>query len=253
MSQGLILVTGPTGSGKTTTIHTGLAHVNRPEVNIVTLEDPVEVTIPGVTHVGIHPQAGLGYAQILRSILRQDPDIIFVGEIREEEVANIAMRAALTGHLVLSTVHTTSAIETVVRMEDLGVPAYLLASALVLVIAQRLVRSVCKECAEPYIPNEEELAVLGLDETVLVGANMRKGTGCTKCGGTGYFGRVGVYEFMRMSPEVRRLVRTKASPEQMLNTAKEQEMINLMESGILKLRRGLTTADELIRVLYREG
>jgi len=250
--QGLILVTGPTGSGKTTTIHAGLANVNRPEVNIVTLEDPVEATIPGINHVGIHPYSGLTFAQVLRSILRQDPDIVFVGEVRDEEVASIAMRAALTGHLVLSTVHTNSAIETVIRMDDLGVEPYILSSALLLVISQRLVRRVCQGCAAPYLPTDEELALLGLDETVTIGSHFMKGQGCNQCSGTGFLGRTAVYEFLPVNREIRSMIREKKSPEEIFSAAREQGMITLMESGILKMRRGITTVEELARVLYRD-
>lgn len=250
--QGLILVTGPTGSGKTTTIHAGLAHINHPHLNIVTLEDPVEATIPGINHVGIHPYSGLTFAQVLRSILRQDPDVVFVGEVRDEEVATIAMRAALTGHLVLSTVHTNSAIETVIRMDDLGVPPYILSSALLLVISQRLVRQVCPHCAKPYVPSADELAVLELDESVTIGGHFQKGMGCAQCSGSGYLGRTAVYEFMPVNREIRAMIRARKSPEEIFEAAREQGMITMMESGILKMRRGITTPEELARVLYRD-
>ncbi|MDX2006577.1 MAG: GspE/PulE family protein [Meiothermus sp.] len=250
--QGLILVTGPTGSGKTTTIHAGLSHINRPEVNIVTLEDPVEATILGVNHVGIHPVAGLTFPGVLRSILRQDPDIIFVGEIRDGEVADIALKAALTGHLVLSTLHTNSAVETILRMEDLGVAPYLLASSLSLVISQRLVRKVCERCATEHAPTDEELSALGVDKNLLVGGRFRKGAGCPHCNNTGYHGRTAIYEFLPLTPELREGVRKGIGLEPLRALARQQGMVNLMESGILKMRRGFTTAQELARVVYRE-
>jgi type IV pilus assembly protein PilB len=250
--QGLILVTGPTGSGKTTTIHAGLSHINRPEVNIVTLEDPVEATILGINHVGIHPVAGLTFSGVLRSILRQDPDIIFVGEVRDNEVADIALKAALTGHLVMSTLHTNSAVETIMRMEDLGVAPYLLASSLALVISQRLVRKVCERCAAEYTPSDDELIKLGVDKNLLIGARFRKGAGCPHCNNTGYYGRTAIYEFLPMTKELREGVRKGAGLEPLRALARQQGMVNLMESGILKMRRGFTTAQELARVVYRE-
>lgn len=250
--QGLILVTGPTGSGKTTTIHAGLSHINRPEINIVTLEDPVEATIPGINHVGVHPYSGLTFASVLRSILRQDPDVVFVGEVRDEEVATIAMRAALTGHLVLSTVHTNSAIETVIRMDDLGVPSYILSSALVMIISQRLVRKVCPKCAEPYTPTDDELAPLNLDHTVLTGANFQRGRGCTHCSNTGYHGRTGIHEILPINSSIREMIRTKAPVDHIFADARRNGMITLAESGILKMRRGITTPEELARVIYRD-
>ena len=196
--QGLVLVTGPTGSGKTTTVHAALRHINTGELKIVTLEDPVEMTISGVNHVPIKEKGGVTFAAGLRSVLRQDPDVVFVGEMRDPEVASIAMRASLTGHLVLSTLHTNSAVESLIRLEDMGTPPYLVAGALLLIVAQRLVRNVCENCAEPYEPADDELKALGIDEAQVQGATLRKGSGCKRCTDSGYFGRTGVYEILKI-------------------------------------------------------
>ena len=248
--QGLILVTGPTGSGKTTTVHAALRHINTGDLNIVTLEDPVEMTIEGVSHVPIKEVGGVTFSAGLRSVLRQDPDVVFVGEMRDPEVAGIAMRASLTGHLVLSTLHTNSAVESLVRLEDMGTPPYLVAGALLIIIAQRLVRTVCENCAEPYEPPDDELTAMGIDKALTKGATFRRGTGCRRCTETGYFGRAGVFEILKVDGEIRRLIRQRATPEQVLECAVGSGMTTLFDAALAHALRGETTLEEVSRVSY---
>jgi len=253
LPQGLILVTGPTGSGKTTTVHAGLNFISSEYVNIVTLEDPVESTFFGINHVPVNRQCSVTFASGLRSILRQDPDVIFVGEMRDPEVAGIAMQAAQTGHLVLSTLHTNSAGESIERLGDMGIPAYLIASSLQLVIAQRLVRRVCEDCAEPYTLTNEEIRMLGLGPDELAEATPRHGLGCKTCMGSGYRGRTAVFEFLPVSQEIRELIRQQASPPTILAAARSLGTKPLVESGVEKVLRGETTPAEIRRVLTLEG
>ena len=248
-SQGLILVTGPTGSGKTTTLHAGLTHINDPDTNIVTLEDPVEASLPGINHVQINEKAGISFSSGLKSILRQDPDVVFVGEMRDPEVSRIAIKAALTGHLVLSTLHTNSAAESLMRLEDMGVPTYLLANALLLVVAQRLVRRVCKMCAEPYEPDADDLDDFGLSPEILETATLRRGKGCDACFETGYRGRQAVYEALIIDNDLRSLVRHKKPVEEIIRTAEAKGMVLLFEAGKQQALRGETTLAEVRRCL----
>jgi len=247
--QGILLVTGPTGSGKTTTLHAGLAHLNREETNIVTLEDPVEASLPGINHVQIHEAAGVSFASGLRSILRQDPDVVFVGEMRDPEVGAIAVRAALTGHLVLSTLHTNGAAESLVRLADMGIPPYLLAGSLVLIVAQRLVRRVCEACAKPHAPDPAELERLGLGPSAIASARFAKGEGCETCLRSGYRGRLAVYELLEVTPEIRGLIRDSASVDRIVSAARAAGAATLREAGLRKALAGLTTLDEVERVL----
>jgi type IV pilus assembly protein PilB len=249
LPQGIILVTGPTGSGKTTTLHAGLANINDIELNIVTLEDPVEASIPGINHVQINNTAGVTFASGLRSILRQDPDVVFVGEMRDEEVSQIAVKAALTGHLVLSTLHTNSAAESMMRLVDLGIPAYLLANALVMIIAQRLLRRVCDGCAMPYLPTTEDRKAFELDDAAWKGAKLLKGKGCPACHDSGYRGRIAVYEVLRVTTEMRSLIRRGAPVEDVLELARKQGFRGLYESGIAKALTGETTLAEVTKRL----
>ena len=249
--QGLILVTGPTGSGKTTTVHAALRHINTGELNIVTLEDPVEVTITGVNHVPIKERGGVTFGAGLRAVLRQDPDVVFVGEMRDPEVASIALRASLTGHLVLSKLHTNSAVESLVRLDDMGTPPYLVAGSLLLIVAQRLVRTVCENCAEPHEPDDDELLVLGINRTGAEGGTFRKGKGCRRCTDTGYFGRSAVFEILKINTEIRRLIRQRAMPEEVLDCAVASGMITLFDSALELARRGETTLQEVSRVSYQ--
>lgn len=249
--QGIILVTGPTGSGKTTTLHAGLNYINNSEVNIVTLEDPVEASISGINHVAIHNKGGVTFASGLRSILRQDPDVVFIGEMRDPEVSNIAFRAALTGHLVLSTLHTNSAIESIIRLSDMGVPSYLVASALLMIIAQRLVRKVCNGCAMKHVPTDEEIAQFELTENQLKDSNIRKGKGCSVCAETGYLGRVAVYEILNVDYEMREMIRENAQTGQIYEYALKKGLKPLFQSGIYRVLTGETTFSEVNRVLFK--
>ncbi len=249
--QGLILVTGPTGSGKTTTLYAGLSFVNRGEHNIVTLEDPVEASLPGINHVGIRERGGVTFASGLRSILRQDPDIIFVGEMRDNEVCSIALRAALTGHLVLSTLHTNSAVESLTRLEDMEVPPYLLAACVLMLVAQRLLRRVCSGCAEPAEAAAEDIAALGLTAEQLATARLQHGRGCSRCQQTGYHGRFAVYEILRVNTAIRELIRRRAPAEEILAVARPMGWRPLLEAGVARALAGDTTLPEVRRVLYQ--
>jgi len=246
-------VTGPTGSGKTTTLHAGLSYINDPEVNIVTLEDPVEASLSGINHVQTSLKGGVTFASGLRSILRQDPDVVFVGEMRDPEVSKIAVKAALTGHLVLSTLHTNSAVESLVRLADMGVPPYLVANALQMVLAQRLVRRVCERCAKPHAVTEEEIEEFRLTPEQLEGASLKSGSGCAACYETGYRGRVAVYEILRCTHDMRDLIREEAPMRALIAQSKKDGMRTLWESGIVRALRGETTLEEVRRVLADAG
>jgi type IV pilus assembly protein PilB len=267
--HGIILVTGPTGSGKTTTLYSILTEVNTPKVNIVTLEDPVEYQISGVNQVQVNPQAGLTFASGLRSFLRQDPNIIMVGEIRDEETADLAIQAALTGHLVFSTLHTNDASGTLPRMLDMKVEPYLLASSITVVASQRVVRKTCPDCKRAYVPEpaviEDIKKVLGplytawrssqpdmVAEAQKMGAEIvlyrGGGTECKRCGGSGYFGRVGVFEVMPISQKVGKLVMERAAASQIQDQAIVEGMILMKQDGYMKALEGVTTIDEVLRV-----
>jgi type IV pilus assembly protein PilB len=249
--QGLILVTGPTGSGKTTTLYSGLGFINDGEKNIVTLEDPVESSLAGINHVPIHERGGVTFASGLRSILRQDPDVIFVGEMRDSEVCSIALRAALTGHLVLSTLHTNSAVESLARLDDLEVPPYLLAATLLMVVAQRLLRRVCPACAEPAEASPEDTVALGLGPELLAPARLRRGRGCSRCLQTGYYGRFAVYEILRVNRVIRELIHRRAPAPEILEAARETGWTPLLEAGVARALQGETTLAEVRRVLFQ--
>lgn len=246
-SQGLVLVTGPTGSGKTTTLHAGLTYINDPDTNIVTLEDPVEASLAGVNHVQINEKAGITFSTGLRSILRQDPDVVFVGEMRDPEVSRIAIKAALTGHLVLSTLHTNSAAESLMRLEDMGVPTYLLANALLAIVAQRLLRKVCRMCAEPSVATSDDIDDFQLTPEDLKNANLRVGKGCDACFGTGYHGRQAVYECLVIDNDLRSLIRHKAKVEEIIEVAEKKGMTLLYDAGKRQALRGDTTLQEVRR------
>ncbi|NKF52259.1 type IV-A pilus assembly ATPase PilB [Shewanella sp. WXL01] len=246
--QGMILVTGPTGSGKTVSLYTGLNILNTEERNISTAEDPVEINLEGVNQVHINLKAGLTFASALRSFLRQDPDVVMVGEIRDLETAEIAIKAAQTGHLVLSTLHTNSAAETLTRLVNMGVPGYNIASSVNLIIAQRLARRLCPECKEPEDVPQAELVKLGFTEQdIATGFTVYKPVGCEFCSG-GYKGRVGVYEVMKMSDEIARTIMEGGNSLQIANQAKEQGMNDLRQSGLLKVVQGVTSIAEINRV-----
>lgn len=244
---GIVLVTGPTGSGKTTTLYSALSILNKPDVNIMTAEDPVEYDFPGLNQVQIREDIGLTFAAALRSFLRQDPDIIMVGEIRDEETASIAVKAALTGHLVLSTLHTNDAPSTITRLIDMGIPPYLVADSLVLIQAQRLVRKLCPKCKKPYKPSPDELRAVGLEPQDLEGKTVyKKGDGCEVCRGSGYKGREGIYEVMLITPEIREMILNRRPIAEIREKAREQGMLTLREAAMLKFLRGITSLEEVL-------
>ncbi len=247
--HGLILVTGPTGSGKTTTLYSALKALAGPDVNVTTIEDPIEMVWEQFNQVQVQPKIGLDFAGALRHILRQDPDIIMVGEIRDPETAENAIQAALTGHLVLSTLHTNDAAGAVSRMKDLGVPPFLLASSLLGVMAQRLLRRVCSQCAVDSPLSADELVALATPiPLVATGTRPLRGTGCVRCRGTGYFGRTGVFEMLPVTPEVRDLISASAPLANIVERAKKAGMRTLREAGARKLAQGLTSFDEVMRM-----
>ncbi|UCG86793.1 MAG: type IV-A pilus assembly ATPase PilB [Gemmatimonadota bacterium] len=244
---GMVLVTGPTGSGKTTTLYSALQRVNTIEVNIMTAEDPVEYNLHGINQVLVRTEIGMTFAAALRAFLRQDPNIVMVGEIRDIETGSIAIKAALTGHLVLSTLHTNDAPSTVTRMIDMGIEPFNVASAVNLIVAQRLVRRICTDCKREYKYNVEELHALGISEAEAKGITFYKGEGCDACGETGYKGRQGLYEVMAMSPELRRMVLRGASTAELKDRAVEEGMLTLRTDGIVKVKRGITTLEEVVK------
>ena len=252
IKNGVILIVGPTGSGKSTTMYTMIGDMNTREVNLVTLEDPVEYNIDGVNQVQINEKVGMTFASGLRSILRQDPDIIAVGEIRDGETAEIAMRSAITGHVVLSTLHANDALGTVERLIDMGVEPYLVASALKGVFSQRLVRRICPNCRQAYEPSEEEQAELGLE--YMPGRTFYRGTGCPECFDTGYRGRTAVFEIFPLSVQVRRLIAKGAGREaiEAMLKAPGSDFVSLRENAIRLVENGTTTSSELLRVIYED-
>ncbi|MGQ9776127.1 MAG: type IV-A pilus assembly ATPase PilB [Thermodesulfobacteriota bacterium] len=244
---GMILVTGPTGSGKTTTLYSALSELNKETENIMTAEDPVEYNFMGINQVQMHEEIGLTFASALRSFLRQDPDIIMVGEIRDFETAQIAVQAALTGHLVLSTVHTNDAPGTITRLVDMGIEPFLIASAVILILAQRLVRKICTECRGPTKVYPQLLIDLGVPPDEVRSFPVYKGNGCPICNYTGYKGRIGLYEVMPMKEEIKELVLARASTSEIKKEAIRLGMKTLRQSGIVKIREGLTTIEEVLR------
>jgi len=247
---GAILVTGPTGSGKSTTLYATLNILNDSERNIITVEDPVEYRIAGVNQIQVNPKAGLNFASALRTILRADPDIVMIGEIRDRETAMIAVEAALTGHLVLSTLHTNDAPSAVTRLTEMQVETFLVASAIDCVVAQRLARKLCERCREPYRPEPAELQEAGYPEYQWAEIQqLHRAVGCSACSNTGYRGRMGLYEVMPMSEELERLTVERASSDQMRAVAIEQGMLTLKDDGLMKARQGLTSIEEVARVV----
>ncbi len=245
--QGMILVTGPTGSGKTVSLYTGLNILNTEERNISTAEDPVEINLEGINQVHVNPKVGLGFAEALRSFLRQDPDIIMVGEIRDLETAEIAIKAAQTGHLVLSTLHTNSAPETLTRLLNMGVPAFNVATSVSLIIAQRLARRLCKECAVPADIPRETLLEEGFTPEILEGASILHPVGCERCN-NGYKGRVGIYEVVRITPEISRIIMENGNSLVIAEQAQKEGFANLRQSALKKCAQGVTSLEEVNRV-----
>jgi general secretion pathway protein E/type IV pilus assembly protein PilB len=247
MPDGILLVTGPTGSGKTTTLYACLSCINRPDRKIITVENPVEYQMSGINQVQVAEDVGLSFSSALRSILRQAPNVIMIGEIRDRETANIATEASLTGHLVFSTLHTNDAPSAVTRLLDIGVKPFLVASSLRAVMAQRLVRVVCESCREEYRPEPSELRAVGPQAEQLVGVPLYRGRGCSRCSLTGYTGRKGIFEIFTVSDEIRRMIFTKAPASQIRAVAREGGMRTLREDGLRKVTAGWTTLDEVMR------
>ena len=252
LPHGVLLITGPTGSGKTTTLYACLNYINRPDRKIITVEDPIEYMLSGINQVHVNEDIGLTFAAALRSILRQAPNVIMVGEIRDLETAEIAINASLTGHLVFSTLHTNDAPSAVTRLIDMGVKPFLVASALQSVMAQRLVRKVCPECTQPYDPPGHELEAMGLTREEVKGANLQKGRGCAACGNTGYRGRIAVFELMTVNDDISKLVYQCVAATEIRKVARQYGMKTLREDGMLKVLSGVSTFDEVMRVTQKD-
>jgi type IV pilus assembly protein PilB len=250
--NGIVLVTGPTGSGKTTTLYAALNDLNRPDRKIITAEDPVEYYLPGINQVEVKHSIGLDFALIIRAMLRQAPNIILVGEMRDFETASMGIQASLTGHLVFSTLHTNDAPSAITRMVDMGVPAYLVAGSVIGIMAQRLVRVVCAKCKQPYAPREAELQSAGITPEQAASATFMKGRGCNHCGQSGFRGRLGVFELLVMTSKIRELAFQGASNQDIRKEARKGGMSTLYDDGILKVLNGITTLEEVFRVAKRE-
>ncbi|MBU0519181.1 Flp pilus assembly complex ATPase component TadA [bacterium] len=249
---GMLIISGPTGSGKSTTLYAALKEIKSPDDNITTVEDPVEYHLNGINQVQVKPNIGLTFASALRSILRQDPDKMLIGEIRDEETADIAVKFSLTGHLVFTTLHANDAPSTITRLIDIGVPSFLVGSSLNLVMAQRLVRRICTKCKEEYEPDPEDLEILGLDNERGQAMKFYRGKGCMHCRNTGFHGRIGIFEMMEMTQPLRRLVFDNANQEDIRELALQQGMLSLREAGILKIQQGITTTSEVLRSTVTE-
>jgi general secretion pathway protein E len=249
--NGIFLVTGPTGSGKTTTLHAALASINHTDKNIITIEDPVEIQQPGVAQIEVNPKINLTFAAGLRSILRQDPNVVLVGEIRDKETAEIAIQASLTGHLVLSTLHTNDAPSAITRLVDMGIEPFLVGSSLVAVLAQRLVRVLCPQCREAYTAEEHELREIGVKPTDKP-ITLYRGVGCSNCNHTGYHGRVGIFEMMLIDDEIRGMVATNIDSKTIKRAAVTKGMGTLRQDGARKVLRGISSVAELLRATEEE-
>ncbi|MBU1707818.1 Flp pilus assembly complex ATPase component TadA [bacterium] len=249
---GMIIISGPTGSGKSTTLYASLKEIKSEEDNIVTVEDPVEYHLEGINQVQTKPKIGLTFANALRSILRQDPDKLLIGEIRDEETADISIKFSLTGHLVFSTVHANDAPSTITRLLDIGVPPFLAGSCLNLIMAQRLVRRICPQCKETYVPSDAELDAMKLTRDDVKGKNFYRGRGCVHCRNTGYYGRTGIFELLEMKQPMRRLVFENANEEELREMAVKLGMISLRDAALNKIYSGITTPHELLRVTVQE-
>ena len=248
LSDGIILVTGPTGSGKTTTLYAGLQKINSQDKNIIAVEDPIENEIPGVSQAQVNPKAGLTFASALRSILRQDPDVIMVGEIRDRETADIVVRAAITGHLVFSTLHTNTAIGAITRLVDLGVERFLISSGVIGLLAQRLVRKICPQCMQELEMHPDRRSELGLDPKTVI----FRGKGCKSCHMSGYSGRIGIFELVVIGPKLREMIIAGTSEDEMMIEAKKAGTLTIREAGLQKVAEGVTTVDEVLRVTEEE-
>jgi general secretion pathway protein E len=245
--HGIILVTGPTGSGKTTSLYAGLTHINEPNRNILTIEDPVEYVLAGIGQTQVNPKVGMTFAKGLRAILRQDPDVVMIGEIRDLETAEIAVQASLTGHLVISTLHTNTAIGAVTRLDDMGVEPFLLSSSLMAVMAQRLVRTLCEHCKDPMHPNEIECRLLDIPFENSENATIYRAKGCDKCNQQGYRGRLGIYEFIEIDDTLRKMIHDR-EPEQVMTDYAHTKALSIRNNGFKQVLQGLTTLEEVLRV-----
>jgi len=252
-SHGIILLTGPTGSGKTTTLYAALSRLNAAEKNIITIEDPIEYQMQGIGQIQVMPKIGLTFANALRSILRQDPDVILVGEIRDMETAEMAIHASLTGHLVFSTLHTNDSAGAVTRLLDMGIEPYLVSSSVIGVMAQRLVRLICPDCREEYHPDAATLADLGLSEEAIHGKGIYRGRGCDTCNARGYLGRTGIYELLVVDPNIQNLVVTRADSNVIKREARKNGMVTLREDGLRKVLAGISTLEEVLRMSREES
>ena len=252
MPHGIVLVCGPTGSGKSTTLYSTLRRLSTPENNVVTVEDPIEMIHEDFNQIGVHPGIGVTFANILRTILRQDPDIIMIGEMRDLETARNAVQAALTGHLVLSTLHTNDAPSAVTRLLDLGVPSFLIQATLVGILGQRLVRKICPYCKETLEMDVAELAELGLNIVNRGSAALYRGKGCIKCRTTGYRGRTGIFEVLPYTESLKKLTTTDTDVEKLRSRAREEGMFTLRESAIKKMMEGTTTFEEVLKVTWEQ-
>jgi type IV pilus assembly protein PilB len=251
--NGILLVTGPTGSGKTTTLYAALNELNRPDVKIITAEDPVEYYLPGINQCEVRAKIGMTFARIIRAMLRQNPNILLVGEIRDEETANTAIQASLTGHLVFSTLHTNDAPSAVTRLVDIGVQPFLVASSVMGIMAQRLVRKVCPKCKVRYEPPAHLLKAVGLKPELAKKANFMKGKGCNYCNKTGFRGRMGIFELMKISSQIREMCFKNESTQEMRKVARKQGMRTLFEDGMIKAIKGQTTLEEVLRITHAES
>lgn len=245
---GINIVSGPTGSGKSTTLHAALKEIKDVETNIVTVEDPVEYRLDGITQIETNAKIDLTFARALRSVLRQDPDIVLIGEIRDEETADIAIKFSLTGHLVFTTLHANDAPSTITRLLDIGIPSYLVASSLNLVMAQRLVRKICRHCIADYTPTPQELADAGISPEEAAEIQFKKGKGCVHCDNTGYSGRTGIFEMLEVTSDIRKLIFDGEAQDKIRDAALENGMMNLHESAIMKMKEGVTTINEVIKL-----
>ncbi len=246
--HGIILVTGPTGSGKTTTLYAALSTINSPEINIITVEDPVEYQIEGIAQIQVNPKIDLTFAKGLRSIVRQDPDVILVGEIRDMETAEIAIQSALTGHLVFSTLHTNDSASAVTRLIDMGIESFLVTSSVIAILAQRLVRVICNHCKEAYTPDEESLQNIGISPEDLAGKKIYRGKGCPACFHTGYLGRTAIFEFMLLDDAIKNLILKTSDSNAIKRLAVEKGMVTIRHDGAQKVLAGITTIEEVFRL-----
>ena len=249
--NGIVLVTGPTGSGKTTTLYAVLQSINKPDINIITIEDPIEYQIQGISQIQVNPKIELTFARGLRSIVRQDPDVILIGEIRDQETAEIAVQSALTGHLVFSTLHTNDSASAITRLVDMGVEPFLISSSVLAIAAQRLVRVLCDNCKKPYKPSEIYLQSIGVPPDYFKENHIYKAIGCEKCIGTGYRSRLGIFEIMVLTDKLKNLILETFDSNQIQTEARREKMMSLRQDGIQKVLNGVTTIEEVLRVTQK--